>query len=101
MLLWEGVGVKVGPAGGPASAPGIPRVLASLARAPFAGSERGRTWMDVRGPLPRLPARASPARFAPRDSRPLALKRRGRWIPACAGMTVGAWRKEVRNDGMD
>ena len=28
----------------PASAPGIPRVLASLARAPFVEDERGRTW---------------------------------------------------------
>ena len=38
----DGVGVRrTGPR---VSAPGIPRVLASLARAPFAGSERGRTW---------------------------------------------------------
>ena len=29
-------------AGGAAAAPGIPRVLASLARAPFVGDERGR-----------------------------------------------------------
>ena len=40
MLLWEGVGCEVCPAA-PASAPGIPRVLASLARAPFVGDERG------------------------------------------------------------
>ena len=43
----------------PVPAPGIPRVLASLARAPFAGSERGRVF-----------ALALPF-----------------WIPACAGMT--------------
>ena len=48
-------GVCEGLSGGPRpAAPGIPRVLASLARAPFAGSERGGTWW-WRGPLLRRP----------------------------------------------
>ena len=77
------------PADGPrVAAPGIPRVLAALARAPFVEDERGRTWWRA-APCPAAPGIPRSLR-----SRPLTLERRGRGIPAFAGMTG-----EVRYDG--
>ena len=70
-----GCGGVVCPAGGTAFAPGIPRVLASLARAPFAGSERGGTWWRRAPPCPTAPG--IPRSFRSAHSRPLTLKRRG------------------------
>ena len=87
-MVSDGVGVR---RAGPASAPGIPRVLASLARAPFAGSERGRTWWR-HGPLHRHPGHPPLAALAP----PYAEAKGAVWIPAFAGMTGGATARRLR-----
>ena len=74
-MAMDGVGVRAD-SGPRVTAPGIPRVLAALARAPFVEDERGRDGVHPHpGPLPS--------------------RERG-WIPAFAGMTGGATVRRLR-----
>ena len=94
------------------AAPCIPRVLASLARAPFVGDERG--WgsrpfrvrplpsrgggiMALRPTAPGIPLRSRSARPRP----PYAGAKGGwdglcSWIPGCGGMTGGGLNRGLR-----